>query len=251
MTDKTAPQDRQQDTAEQGRDQARLAELERGLARTREQIAKLAAEAGRPAPRLLPVTKFHPAEDIALLSQLGVTDVAENREQEARAKAEQLPEMRFHMIGQIQTKKANHVARWAHSVHSLDSEKLAHALDRGVELARERGQGSENLPVYVQLSYDSDPSRGGAAWGTAEDLLRVVEDLDNLDLRGIMVVPPVEADAAEVFASARQLADELGEKLGHAIELSAGMSADLREAIFAGTDIVRVGTGIMGTRPVG
>lgn len=254
MTDKTTPQDHPHDPADQGDqggDQARLAELERGLANTRAQIAELAEAAGRPAPRLLPVTKFHPAEDIALLSQLGVTDVAENREQEARAKAEQLPEMRFHMIGQIQTKKANHVARWAHSVHSLDSEKLAHALDRGVELARERGQRSENLPVYVQLSYDSDPSRGGAAWDTAEDLLRVVEDLDNLDLRGIMVVPPVEADAAEVFAVARQLADELGEKLGHALELSAGMSADLREAIFAGTDIVRVGTGIMGTRPVG
>lgn len=247
MTDKTTPQD----PAAQSSDQARLAELERGLASTREQIAALAAEAGRPEPRLLPVTKFHPAEDIALLGQLGVTDVAENREQEARAKAEQLPEMRFHMIGQIQTKKANHVARWAHSVHSLDSEKLAAALDRGVELARERGQRTENLPVYVQLSYDSDPSRGGAAWDTAEDLLRYVEELANLDLRGFMVVPPVEADAAEVFSAARQLADELGEKLGHQLELSAGMSADLREAIFAGTDIVRVGTGIMGTRPVG
>lgn len=244
MTDQITPQTEYQD-------QQRISQLERGLVTTREQIAELAAAAGRPAPRLLPVTKFHPAKDIALLGQLGISDVAENREQEARAKAEQLPEMRFHMIGQIQTKKANHVARWAHSVHSLDSEKLAVALDRGVELARERGQRTKNLPVYVQLSYDSDPSRGGAGWDAAEKLLRFVEELPNLELRGIMVVPPVDADAAEVFSAARQLSNALEDKLGHRLELSAGMSADLREAIFAGTDIVRVGTGIMGPRPVG
>ena len=114
----------------------RREELRAGLERTRAEIRGFAATYDRPVPQLLPVTKFHPTEDIALLGELGITDVAENREQEARAKAEALPEIRFHMIGQIQTKKANHVARWAHSVHSLDSEKLARALDRGVALAQ-------------------------------------------------------------------------------------------------------------------
>ena len=105
-------------------------ELAAGLKETRALIEKLAQEAGRTdVPELLPVTKFHPAADIALLGELGITDVAENREQEARAKAEELPDMRFHMIGQVQTKKANHVARWAHSVHSVDTEKLAVALN--------------------------------------------------------------------------------------------------------------------------
>ena len=129
--------------------EARREELRAGLERTRADIQRAAEAAGRPAPRLLPVTKFHPASDIALLAELGVHDVAENREQEARAKAEELPQVRFHMIGQIQTKKANHVARWAHSVHSLDSIKLARALDKGVALAKERGQREDTLPVYI------------------------------------------------------------------------------------------------------
>ena len=102
----------------------RKAQLEHNLSDTRAKIERLAAQSGRKPPQLLPVTKFHPAADIALLAELGVTDVAENREQEARAKATELPQLRFHMIGQIQTKKANHVARWAASVHSLDSLKL-------------------------------------------------------------------------------------------------------------------------------
>ena len=102
----------------------RKAQLRENLAATRAEIERLSAQADRKPPQLLPVTKFHPAADIALLAELGVSDVAENREQEARAKAAELPQLRFHMIGQIQTKKANHVARWAASVHSLDSLKL-------------------------------------------------------------------------------------------------------------------------------
>lgn len=138
----------------------RKEELQAGLERTRAQIEDFARAAGREAPQLLPVTKFHPAGDVALLAELGVTDVAENREQEARAKAAELPAVRFHMIGQIQTKKANHVARWAHSVHSLDSAKLATALDRGVANAQESGDRDDALPVFIQVSADGDTARG-------------------------------------------------------------------------------------------
>lgn len=138
----------------------RKEELQAGLERTRAQIEDFARAAGREAPQLLPVTKFHPAGDVALLAELGVTDVAENREQEARAKAAELPAVRFHMIGQIQTKKANHVARWAHSVHSLDSAKLATALDRGVANAQESGDRDAPLPVFIQVSADGDTARG-------------------------------------------------------------------------------------------
>ncbi len=226
--------------------------LRQRLAAVRAEIAEFADAAGRPAPRLLPVTKFHPAEDIAALGELGVTDVAENREQEARAKAEALPGMRFHMIGQIQTKKANHVARWAASVHSLDSVKLAAALDRGVALAAERGQrpAGEALPVYIQVSYDGDTERGGCPLDGVEELVSAVEEAEHLHLSGFMVVPPLGADAREVFVKVRGLCDDYAARLGHALELSAGMSGDMREAIESGTDIVRVGTGIMGPRPI-
>ncbi|EGT5591574.1 YggS family pyridoxal phosphate-dependent enzyme [Corynebacterium striatum] len=229
----------------------RKEELQAGLERTRAQIEDFARAAGREAPQLLPVTKFHPAGDVALLAELGVTDVAENREQEARAKAAELPAVRFHMIGQIQTKKANHVARWAHSVHSLDSAKLATALDRGVANAQESGDRDDALPVFIQVSADGDTVRGGVALPDVPSLVELVEELVNLELQGFMVVPPLDSDAAEVFGRVRTLTDDVARRLGRPLKMSAGMSADLGEAIAAGTDIVRVGTGIMGPRPVG
>ncbi|HCD1917219.1 TPA: YggS family pyridoxal phosphate-dependent enzyme [Corynebacterium striatum] len=229
----------------------RKEELQAGLEHTRAQIEDFARAAGREAPQLLPVTKFHPAGDVALLAELGVTDVAENREQEARAKAAELPAVRFHMIGQIQTKKANHVARWAHSVHSLDSAKLATALDRGVANAQESGDRDDALPVFIQVSADGDTVRGGVALPDVPSLVELVEELVNLELQGFMVVPPLDSDAAEVFGRVRTLTDDVARRLGRPLKMSAGMSADLGEAIAAGTDIVRVGTGIMGPRPVG
>ena len=110
------------------------------------------------------------------------------------------------MIGQVQTKKANHVARWAHSVHSVDTEKLAVALNRGVENAQR-----DKLPVFIQVSYDGDTARGGVALDGVEELAQIIEDLPNLDFRGLMVVPPLESDAKEVFTTVRELANRLGE----------------------------------------
>lgn len=229
----------------------RKQELADNLAATKEHISAIAAEHKRPAPQLLVVTKFHPAEDIALLPELGVEDVAENREQEARAKAQELEQLRFHMIGQIQTKKANHVARWATSVHSVDSVKLANALDRGVSLAKERGQRESNLPVFIQVSADGDTSRGGVIREELDEVIEAVEAAEHLEFSGLMVVPPLDADAQEVFSTVRADVDRLSERLGRQLKLSAGMSADMDAAIAAGTDIVRVGTSIMGKRPVG
>ena len=229
----------------------RKQELADTLAATKEHISAIAAEHERPAPQLLVVTKFHPAEDIALLAELGVEDVAENREQEARAKAQELEQLRFHMIGQIQTKKANHVARWATSVHSVDSVKLANALDRGVSLAKERGQRENNLPIFIQVSADGDTSRGGVIREELDEVIESVEAAEHLEFAGLMVVPPLDADAREVFSTVRADVDRLSERLGRQLKLSAGMSADMDAAIAAGTDIVRVGTSIMGKRPVG
>ncbi|MER0105205.1 YggS family pyridoxal phosphate-dependent enzyme [Corynebacterium rhinophilum] len=229
----------------------RKQELADNLAATKEHIRAIAAEHDRPAPQLLVVTKFHPAEDIALLAELGVEDVAENREQEARAKAQELDQLRFHMIGQIQTKKANHVARWATSVHSVDSVKLANALDRGVSLAKERGQRESNLPIFIQVSADGDTSRGGVIREELDEVIEAVEKAEHLEFAGLMVVPPLDADAREVFTTVRADVDRLSERLGRQLKLSAGMSADMDAAIAAGTDIVRVGTSIMGKRPVG
>ncbi|AJK69262.1 hypothetical protein B840_08320 [Corynebacterium marinum DSM 44953] len=231
----------------------RTDELRANLADVRARIDAAATAAGRdPAGvRLLPVTKFHPASDVEILVELGAPDVAENREQEARGKAAEVPAARIHMIGQIQTKKANSVARWAASVHSVDSVRLAQALDRGMALALERGERSDSpLPVYLQLSADGDPARGGVAEGDLDELVDTVEAAGHLRLDGLMVVPPLGADPADVFARAKLLCDELAGRLGRAMELSAGMSGDLEDAVAQGSDIVRVGTGVLGARPL-
>lgn len=231
----------------------RTEELRINLAAVRARIDAAAAAAGRDPQeiRLLPVTKFHPAADVRLLVELGAVDVAENREQEARDKAAEVPEARIHMIGQVQTKKANSVARWAASVHSVDSVRLAQALDRGMALALERGDRTTAvLPVYLQLSADGDPARGGVLEADLDELVRVVEEAEHLELAGLMVVPPLDSEPGEVFDRARRLCTDIAAATGRPMELSAGMSGDLEEAVARGSNVVRVGTGVLGARPL-
>lgn len=231
----------------------RIEELRINLAAVRARIDAAAVTAGRDPQeiRLLPVTKFHPAEDLRLLVELGVADVAENREQEARGKAAEVPEARIHMIGQVQTKKANSVARWAASVHSVDSVRLARALDRGMALALERGDRTTDvLPVYLQLSADGDPARGGVLEEDLDELVQTVEEAEHLELAGLMVVPPLGSEAGEVFGRARRLCGKIADRTGRPMELSAGMSGDLEEAVARGSNVVRVGTGVLGARPL-
>ncbi|MCS5479361.1 YggS family pyridoxal phosphate-dependent enzyme [Corynebacterium hylobatis] len=231
----------------------RTEELRTNLAAVRARIDAAAEAAGRDPQeiRLLPVTKFHPAADLRLLVELGAADVAENREQEARGKAAEVPEARIHMIGQVQTKKANSVARWAASVHSVDSVRLAQALDRGMALALERGDRTTDvLPVYLQLSADGDPARGGVLEEDLDELVQVVEEAEHLELAGLMVVPPLDSAAGEVFDRARRLCGKIAEQTGRPMELSAGMSGDLEEAVARGSNVVRVGTGVLGARPL-
>ncbi|WP_018297075.1 YggS family pyridoxal phosphate-dependent enzyme [Corynebacterium lubricantis] len=238
---------------------SRYDEIKANLDQVTARIRAAEAQAGREAGSvtLLPVTKFHPVEDLVILGQLGVTLVGENREQEARQKAEALKEagessISIAMIGQIQSKKANAIARWAKQVHSVDSVKLAHGLDRGVGLALERGdRDSGVLGCLAQVSMDNDPTRGGIPLDDVDELAAAIEESEHLSFDGIMVVPPLDADPSQVFAEARALADRLGEQVGRRLVLSAGMSGDFENAIAHGSDIVRVGTGVLGARNVG
>ncbi len=221
-------------------------EIARNLARVRQRIA-VAGGAD-----LLPITKFHVAEDLRVLARLGVTAVGENREQEARDKHAQLAEtgLQFHMVGQVQTKKANSVARWAAAVHTVDSLKLLNALDRGAGLALERGDRDSVLPVLLQFSADGDPQRGGAVEADIDQLADAAAEAANLELRGLMTVPPLGVDPAAVFARGRQLVERISDRVLGAPVYSAGMSGDLEIAIAEGSTLVRVGTDIMGARPV-
>ncbi|EEI26741.1 YggS family pyridoxal phosphate-dependent enzyme [Corynebacterium glucuronolyticum] len=231
---------------------AREDEIAAGLQRVRQRIAEAKAAAGRTDEvRLLPVTKFHPASDVEILHSLGIEAVGENRDQEAKKKAAEFPSMAFHMLGQIQTKKANSVARWASAVQSVDSLTLVQALDRGMQLALDRGdRTTETLDVYVQLSLDGDESRGGVIAADVPFLVEAIEGSTHLRLVGLMCVPPVASDADEAFATALDVKQDLDARAGHPLEFSAGMSADLEVAIKNGSTLVRVGTDILGPRQI-
>lgn len=231
-----------------------MSDLAKNLDTVRQQIRDAERAAGREegSVAILPVTKFRPVERIEELASLGIALVGENREQEARDKAAELEgRCGIAMIGQIQSKKANSVARWASEVHSLDSLKLAHGLERGMALALERGDRTgEILPCMVQLSYDGDSARGGAHLDDVPAIVEAVEESEHLEMAGFMVVPPLDSQPREVFAQARSLTDDYAAKLNRNLRLSAGMSGDFADAIACGSDIVRVGTALLGPRPV-
>ncbi|MFP7364468.1 YggS family pyridoxal phosphate-dependent enzyme [Corynebacterium callunae] len=231
----------------------RVTELQHNLTKVQTRIDSALQAAARPAGSavLLPVTKFHPLSDVEILQSLGVTAVGENREQEARDKAAKLATMDFHMIGQIQSKKVNSVARWAAAVHSIDSLKIAQGLDHGMELALERGdRTTPSLQSFIQLSLDGDPARGGTPLEEVTALAEAIEKATHLDFAGVMCVPPLNWEPERAFAQAREILSGLEHHFDRSLEFSAGMSGDLAEAIMHGSTIVRVGTEILGTRPL-
>ena len=229
-------------------DGARRAQLAASLAEVGERIERACAEAGRPAGAvtLTAVTKTYPASDVLLLAGLGVTDVGENRDQEAAPKAAEVRAagvaLRWHYIGRLQRNKAKSVAAYADVVESVDSERLAAALGKAVA-----GRGSP-LDVLIQVSIDGDASRGGAA---GDDLWRIsdaVASSDALRLRGLMAVAPLDWEPDRAFAQLAALSARLVAAHPGADLLSAGMSGDLEAAIRHGATHVRIGTSLLGMR---
>ncbi|WP_414635507.1 YggS family pyridoxal phosphate-dependent enzyme [Actinophytocola sp.] len=237
-------------------DENRRAELAAALAEVRERIAAAARAAGRdPAGvRLLAVTKTRPASDAALLTDLGMFDLAENREQEGAGKAAELAglrpnaQVRWHLVGRLQRNKARSLARWAAEVQSVDSPRLAQALAHGVAAARAAGERSGPLDVLVQASIDGDPARGGCPIADLPALAEEITRSGDLRLRGLMAVAPLEMDPGEAFEILAGAADRLRREHPGATELSAGMSADLEQAVAHGSTCVRVGTALLGAR---
>jgi pyridoxal phosphate enzyme (YggS family) len=236
----------------------RRAELATALAEVRARIASACAAAGR-APdevSLLAVTKTRPASDVALLLDLGQCAFGENRPQEAAAKVEQLTELRpaggarWHLVGRLQRNKARSVASWAARVESVDSARLADALDVAVLRAMDRGERAAALPVLIQVSLDGDPDRGGAPADELPVLADRIAGTEGLRLHGLMAVAPLGADPDRSFAALAELAGRLRTAHPGARELSSGMTADFERAIRYGSTCVRVGAALLGDRPL-
>jgi pyridoxal phosphate enzyme (YggS family) len=230
-------------------DERRRAELVSALGAVRSRIAAACADSGRD-PRevtMIAVTKTRPASDIRALVQLGVLDVGESKDQEARGKVAELAELadqvHWHLVGRLQTNKARSVVSYAAAVHSVDRAKLARALGQAAENAR-----ATPLDVFVQLSLDDDPDRGGAPVGELLPLAERVAEHPRLRLRGVMAVPPLGAPAGPAFARLAELSARLRTEHPQADAISAGMSDDFDEAIRHGSTHVRVGTALLGRR---
>lgn len=228
---------------------ARRDELAANLAAVQERIDAACRDAGRPREdvHLIVVTKFFPRSDLDLLAGLGVRDIGENREQEAAAKLADggTPEgVRTHYIGQLQSKKANAVARWADVVQSLDRLKLVRALDRGADNA------GRELTALIQVNLDPEPAenRGGALPDDIPALAQEIARSDSLRLGGLMAVAPLGGDPDAAFARLADLSARLRETHPEATWVSAGMSGDLESAVRHGATHLRVGTAILGTR---
>jgi pyridoxal phosphate enzyme (YggS family) len=232
----------------------RLEELRERLAAVRRRIDGAVAAAGRQEqpPRLIVVTKFHPAGDVRRLAVLGITDVGENRDQEAADKAAELAglELRWHFIGQLQSNKAKSVVKYAHAVHSVDRPQLARALAKAMAAEQEH-TGRAPLDCFIQVSLDDDAGgrRGGALPADVPALAEELAGHAGLHLAGVMAVAPFGADPAPAFEKLAELSARLTADHPGATAISAGMSQDLEQAIRFGATHLRIGSDILGPRP--
>src|SRR4051812_14471383 len=204
-----------------------------------------AANRARDDITLIAVTKTFPSDDVRRLVGLGVRDIGENRDQEAAPKAAALADLdvRWHFVGRLQTNKCRSVATYAHAVHSVDRRQLVQAL------ADAAAQNGRTVNVFVQVSLDGDPARGGVDAAEVSAVADHVAMATGLELLGVMAVAPLGGDPAQSLnrladVAARVRADHPG-----ATAISAGMSGDLEAALGAGATHVRVGTALLGVRP--
>lgn len=195
---------------------------------------------------LIVVTKRHPAALVRELAATGHRDFGESRHPESRDKAAELADLglTWHFVGQLQRNKARQVARYADVLHSIDSVELVEALEGGDDERPERD-------ALVQVNLSDDPSRGGVAPDDLEALAERVAASPALRLRGVMAVAPLGEEPGLAFERLARHAERVRAIDPTADWISAGMSADWREALDHGATHLRIGTAITGNRPAG
>ena len=228
--------------------------------RVLEQVADAARSVGRDPDEieLVVVTKGHPHQAVQHAIVAGIRVFGENYAEEGLHKKQAcagLADVQWHMIGHVQSRKARLVCEHYDWVHSLDRVKLANRLDRFA------AEFDRRLPVLLECNVSGEQSKHGwPAWHETgwENLLADVEHvlaLPNLEVRGLMTMPPFLPEpeqARPYFQRLRRLRDFFAERYPQANwgELSMGMSADFQVAVQEGATMVRIGTAIVGTRPV-
>jgi pyridoxal phosphate enzyme (YggS family) len=219
-------------------------QIAENLKQVKEKIAQAARNAGRSSDEitLIVVTKTFPLSDLEILYQLGLREFGENRDQEAVAKVDKLPnDIKWHFQGGIQSNKLKSIATWASCIHSVDQLKYAQIIsDQNLAMAK---------PIFIQLSLDEPPeSRGGVDPAKLFDLASSIEKLPGISLQGLMAVAPLTNPVSDSFARLQAIHDEFKAVYKNATYLSAGMSGDYEMAISYGATHLRIGSSILGNR---
>ena len=212
-------------------------------------VAAACRASGRPADavRLVAVAKFQPVEAVAQAVALGLSDIGENRVQEARQKMQAVEGATWHMIGRLQSNKAALAARIFHWLHSLDRPELVPLLGRAAQ------QRTQPLQVLVEVNLAAERQKGGCEPEAAAGIITACRDYPMLRVRGLMTVPPASGDPRPYFRDLRRLLVRLREMFPDLSldQLSMGMSGDFEAAIAEGATMVRIGTAIFGRRQGG
>lgn len=222
--------------------------LEANLARVQDRIAEACAQANRdPADiHILAVTKRHPISVLEQALACGLTDLAENRVQEALPKCAALPDARIHLIGQLQSNKVNKAVGVFASIASIDRVDL---LEKVARRATDQGIAQ---PIWIQVNATGEPQKGGVGMDAAADLWARARELPGVRPQGVMAMGRAgdpEAALRATFAGVRQLAADWTTSEGTPAALSLGMSDDFPLAVLEGATHLRLGTVLFGPRP--
>jgi hypothetical protein len=201
-------------------------------------LASVQARITNPDVTLIVVTKTYPVSDVETLKALGVTHFGENRNEEGIDKSA-IIDATWHYQGEIQSRKLRDIARWADVIHSLDSASHITKLDAVAD---------RKIQVFLQFSLDGDPNRGGADESELPHLADLVHSSKNLNLMGLMCVPPVSSTPHTAFSHISDVHHRFIARYPGSASLSAGMSADFEVAVEFGATHIRVGSSILGSR---
>jgi pyridoxal phosphate enzyme (YggS family) len=190
---------------------------------------------------IIAVSKTFSLDDIYPLINFGHLHYGENRVPEAISKWSNLlktnKQIKLHMLGHLQTNKVKDAVSIFSYIHSLDSERLAVALNQQEKIS------GRKLKYFVQVNFDNEKQKSGISVNVVEDFIKYARNILDLDVVGLMCIPPINNNPSQYFLSLKNIADK-----NKIFELSMGMSNDFQEAIYNGSTFIRVGSAIFGNR---